>query len=149
MCIERCICREMSGKMFTKNVNGGYLWEVGFQKILCFLLCTLLLEFLCKGNTKLFFKRYLQKRKKNEKSKDLAPEVFYSQILAGSCVTLRNGLLRSSELDLFISIHWSRHSSTEPSRKYYLINPQNNLWGTYDVTILKMRKLWKLEGSRE
>lgn len=76
MCIERCICREMSGKMFTKNVNGGYLWEVGFQKILCFLLCTLLLEFLCKGNTKLFLKGIYKKGKKMRKAKTWPPRYF-------------------------------------------------------------------------
>lgn len=32
--------KKMSGKMFTKNVKGGYLWDVGLQRFY-FLFCIL------------------------------------------------------------------------------------------------------------
>ena len=32
--------KKKSGKMFTKNIKGGYLWDVGLQRF-CFLFCIL------------------------------------------------------------------------------------------------------------
>ena len=51
--------------MFTKNIKGGYLWDVGLQRF-CFLFCILYIVwilFFFNKSTQNLKQRYLQKMK--------------------------------------------------------------------------------------
>ena len=61
----------MSGKLYTKNINDGYLWDMRVQKTLCFRLCTFSIVwiFFTEGAQNLFFFfRYLPKNETSKKS---------------------------------------------------------------------------------